>query len=235
MEKCKNGHFYNPATHSHCPYCPQPEGQNNNPNETVKTKQFDGNQGDKTEHFNTKNADPSKTDMFDKPENNHNKTQLFDNANETDVFTKDVKKTAIVNENKEQDWNKTYIGIDDDDDLPDGNQDKLRDNAPRAQRKLVGWLVSYTIDPLGIDFRLYEGKNVIGSAPDNEITVMGDKLVSSRHATILFRSNKFRLKDEFSTNGTFLNNEDIEDEVIALTDGDIIKVGATFFKFRSAL
>ena len=28
----------------------------------------------------------------------------------------------------------------------------------RENRKLAGWLVSYTLNPLGMDFRLYEGK-----------------------------------------------------------------------------
>jgi len=239
MKKCNNGHYYNPETHSFCPYCPQPEGQNANKssnNENIKTKPFEENQADKTELFG-KNGDPSKTDMFDGQKNNHNKTQIFDNdkgGNETEIFEKTNKNTAAFSENSEQDWNKTYIGFSDDDEAQNDALGAAKD-APRAQRKLVGWLVSYTIDPLGIDFRLYEGKNMIGSAPGNEITVLGDKLVSSKHATVLFRNGKCRLKDEFSTNGTFLNGSDLDDEVLNLSDGDIIKVGSTLLKYRSAL
>lgn len=238
MKKCNNGHYYNPETHSFCPYCPQPEGQNankNSNNENIKTKPFDANQSDKTQLLGEKNNNPLETSAFDQEKNNHNKTQIFDDnksAGETEIFEKTNKNTAAFSENNQQDWNKTYIGIDEED-VDEGFG--VQKEAPRAQRKLVGWLVSFTIDPLGIDFRLYEGKNMIGSAPGNEITVLGDKLVSSKHATVLFRNGKFRLKDEFSTNGTFLNGSDLDDEVLTLSDGDVIKVGSTLLKFRSAL
>ncbi len=238
MKKCVNGHFYNPDKHQNCPYCPQPEGDKH-----LETKAFDSNKDDdKTEMlgdnqdtgFNSGNDDAKKTELFDKQKNNHNKTQIFDDDdssdNKTDMFDKDKQSEP---KSKEQNWNKTFIGIDpDDDDDANPNAEKA---APRSKRKLVGWLVSFTIDELGIDFRLYEGKNTIGSAPGNEITITGDKIVSSKHATVLFRKNKFRLKDEFSTNGTFLNGEDLDDEVLVLNDGDIIKVGDTLLKFRSAL
>jgi len=229
MKKCNNGHYYNPEKNSYCPYCPQPEGQNNI--DSNKTKLQD-NKGDKTELLGGNSSNPLKTSAFEPQKNEHNKTQIFDNnGNETEIFDKSNKKSSDFAESNQQDWNKTYIGISEDETDDDFGAQK---EAPRAQRKLVGWLVSFTIDPLGIDFRLYEGKNMIGSAPGNEITILGDKLVSSKHATILFRNGKYRLKDEFSTNGTFLNGSDLDDEVLNLTDGDIIKVGSTLLKFRSA-
>ncbi len=105
--------------------------------------------------------------------------------------------------------------------------------APQAERKLAGWLVSYTINPFGVDFRLYEGRNLIGADPACDIVVPNDLAVSGRHLTILYRVDGFRFKDEFSTNGTFINGE-IRDEG-TLQDGDTIRVGSTTFKFRSAL
>lgn len=244
MKECKNGHYYNPDTHKYCPYCPQPDGEVED-NDAKKTDMFDGkNDADKTDMFDGQNEqdDAGKTDMFDnKNQNPHNKTQLFGEGDdsgtppETDMFDKNIPENKRDNNSgaNENNWNKTFIGVDpsDFDDPAPGVQKE----APRAQRKLVGWLVSYTIDDLGIDFRLYEGKNLIGSAPANEITIPNDKLVSSTHATILFRKNKFRLKDEFSTNGTYLNGEDLDDEVLVLNDGDVIRVGDTLLKFRSAL
>ena len=104
----------------------------------------------------------------------------------------------------------------------------------REARKLVGWLVSYTLDPLGVDFKLYEGRNIIGRDQDCSITV-GDSMVSSKHAVLLFRAGKYSITDSQSSHGTFVNDRDIELEPCYLSDGDIIQVGQTVFKFRSAL
>jgi len=116
--------------------------------------------------------------------------------------------------------------------IPD---DKTGEVVKRAKKKLVGWLVSYTIDEMGIDFRLYEGKNLIGSNPGCNITVLNDRSVSGEHATILFRGGVFMIKDEFSTNGTFVNDKMLINDTPTLVDGDIIKTGDTVFKFKSAL
>jgi pSer/pThr/pTyr-binding forkhead associated (FHA) protein len=99
-----------------------------------------------------------------------------------------------------------------------------------VNRKLVGWLVSFTMDPNGKDFRLYEGRNTIGSDPSNDIVVTGDPAVSSKHLTILYRMGKFKCKDEFSTNGTYVNEVFFEEG--DLTDGAIIRIGQTVFTFR---
>ncbi|MEO1652333.1 MAG: FHA domain-containing protein, partial [Bacteroidota bacterium] len=98
-------------------------------------------------------------------------------------------------------------------------------------RKLVGWLVSFTIDPLGADFKLYEGRNSIGADPGCDIVIRNDPAVSGRHLTILYRLGHFKFKDELSTNGTFIN--DIFEEEGNLKDGDMVKIGDTIFKFRS--
>lgn len=103
----------------------------------------------------------------------------------------------------------------------------------REARKIVGWLVSYTLDPLGVDFKLYEGRNIIGRDVDCNITV-NDKMVSSKHAVLLFRAGKYSITDSQSSHGTFVNNRDIELEPCYLSDGDIIQVGQTVFKFRTS-
>jgi len=99
-------------------------------------------------------------------------------------------------------------------------------------RKLIGWLVSFTIHPNGVDFRLYEGKNTIGTSPSCDI-VLQDPQVSTHHLTLLIRpgSNTVRFKDEFSTNGTFVNGVPTDEGT--LQDGDIIKIGNTELRFRS--
>lgn len=94
-------------------------------------------------------------------------------------------------------------------------------------RKLVGFLVSYDMDENGRAFKLYEGKNVVGSAPNCDIPVSTDASVSSKHLTILYRGNRFLFKDEFSTNGTFINGT-MENEGV-LKDRDVITVGKVRF------
>lgn len=105
---------------------------------------------------------------------------------------------------------------------------------PRFGRKLVGWLVTYSHDELGMDFKLYEGRNIIGRDVDCNITV-DDGRMSGKHAVLLFRANKYSLTDSQSSHGTFVNEEDIELEPRYLKDGDIIRMGKTIFKFRTSL
>lgn len=98
-------------------------------------------------------------------------------------------------------------------------------------RKLVGFLVSYTLNPQGKSFKLYEGKNLIGADPNCDIVISSDPGVSGKHITILYRSGKFRFKDEFSTNATFVNGAEIEEGY--LENQDIIKIGKTIFAFMA--
>ena len=103
----------------------------------------------------------------------------------------------------------------------------------RSASRLVGWLVTYSHDPNGADFRLFEGRNIIGREFSCGVCI-NDPKVSGQHAVLLYRNGKFRIKDNFSANGTIVNGEDIDDDSVVLHDGDIIKVGDTVFLFRTA-
>lgn len=105
-----------------------------------------------------------------------------------------------------------------------------------STRKLVGWLVSYTLDENGIDFKLFEGKNNLGRGTNNDIKIFNDSQLSSHHATILFRSGSFFVKDEMSANPSFLNGEEIPPaSAKQLNDGDKLKFGNNEYIFRKAL
>jgi hypothetical protein len=107
------------------------------------------------------------------------------------------------------------------------------ENRPEPQeRRLTGWLVTFDRQPLGQDFRLREGRNTIGTAPDCEVRIEGDPNISGRHLTILFRLGEVLFRDELSTNGTFIN-EELRNEG-RLQDGDVIRTGTTRFLFRTA-
>jgi FHA domain len=106
----------------------------------------------------------------------------------------------------------------------------------RATRKIVGWLISYTLDPMGIDYRLYEGNNTLGRNPGNDVTVAGDPSISGHHATLLFKKGRFYLKDEMAANGTFINDEEIEvGQPHEVADGDTLRFGNSVFKFKTPL
>lgn len=98
-------------------------------------------------------------------------------------------------------------------------------------RKLVGFLVTYNRNPLGKSYNIYEGKNFIGRDRSCDISVPEDNQMSGRHMSILYRNvdNKFKYRDEQSSNGTFVNKE-LSDEG-ELQNYDIIRLGGTIFIF----
>lgn len=124
---------------------------------------------------------------------------------------------------------------------PGGNMEKPAQDEPSAPapgapaadglRKLVGWLVTFDIQPTGLDFRLYVGKHRIGRSPKCDI-VINQPWISDEHCVILYRDGKFLLQDLVSVNGTFLNDEMVEDKAY-LNDNDIIRLGKTSFKLRT--
>lgn len=110
------------------------------------------------------------------------------------------------------------------------------DGAPQAGkvppgRKLVGFLVTYNRTPLGKAFPIYEGRNYVGRDASCDIAVTDDNQMSGRHMSILYRSvdNKFKFRDEQSSNGTFINKELLDEG--ELQNYDIVRVGSTLFIF----
>lgn len=158
-------------------------------------------------------------------QNDFNKTQIIQHL---DDKTKLMQEDKTTSQTGKPDFNKTAIFS--------GNieeKQQVKQVQPQGTgRKLVGWLVSFTLDPLGQDFKLREGRNIIGSDSACDI-VVSDGQVSGKHLTILYRMGDFKFKDELSTNGTFVNDEFVEEG--NLKDGDVIRIGQTVFKFRSAL
>jgi len=92
----------------------------------------------------------------------------------------------------------------------------------KFRRKLVGWLVTYSLDKYGKSYELYEGKNQIGRKEGNDI-VINEQIISEPHALILYKNGKFYIKDLGSTNGTEVNGKEVEPDVsVELKDGDKI-------------
>jgi len=212
FKKCPNGHRYQGET---CPYCKT--GKNVGVSTSLKT------------------------DVY--PDGSEEHTQLLSKAQDygsdesrTTVImgqrTTDVGGIGVIN--VVQQPNQTVFGEETEIEvLPDGK--KIEIKVERSSRKLVGWLVTYSFDAMGVDYKLKEGRNTIGRDVNCNITV-NDSQMTGKHATILFQDGVFFLKDEFSTHGTFVNDVKMRpDSSQEINDGDKIRLGKTDFKFRIAL
>ena len=83
---------------------------------------------------------------------------------------------------------------------------------------------------LGKRFSLDEGVMRIGRGMENDVVLHSDS-VSRRHARVEVRAGSYHLVDTHSTNGTYVNDELVDDK--ALGRGDQIKIGDTILKFLS--
>ncbi len=210
LQRCSNGHYY-PKDVRYCPYCPSTRKNKATGNTTSSD---DMNQGNPNADV---GADPYKTQSnLGNPGSNRDPNETivpgFDDDDDDGIdLTKTYIKEVKVDESGEK-----------------------HEKKARKERRLVGWLISYTIDDMGVDFRLFEGRNTVGTNPQNSITITNDVSISNHHLTILFRKDIFKVKDELSSNGTIINDKNLEpDEVLELKDGDEIKLGDTILIFKT--
>jgi hypothetical protein len=101
----------------------------------------------------------------------------------------------------------------------------------KRKAPVVGWFVAITGDQKGEDFRIHDGQNVIGSAPDADIHLR-DTAVSGKHASLRYKDQKFFLTDLDSSNGTFLNDGPNPIAREELKDNDIVRIGEVSLKFK---
>lgn len=102
---------------------------------------------------------------------------------------------------------------------------KIRDQAVSQAAALV---VIHGED-LGRKYDLGDGDLVVGRSSKCDVEVDQDS-VSRNHARVLHDGSRVMVKDLGSTNGTFVNDEQIDGEH-RLRNGDLIKIGRTIFKF----
>jgi two-component system, cell cycle response regulator len=94
-------------------------------------------------------------------------------------------------------------------------------------------VVIYTAEPglLGKRFVLDKSPTRVGRGADSQIVLEGDS-VSRRHAHLERRTGAWYVVDDGSTNGTYVNEEQIPREQL-LNNGDRIKIGPSILKFLS--
>ncbi|MBR6843526.1 MAG: FHA domain-containing protein [Bacteroidales bacterium] len=217
-KQCPNGHYYQG---DHCPYC-KSGGNASGSATSMKTEVFGINDSQQ----------PTETmPGYGAPASGGEKTTMVDGGT---IIGGPGARPAAPSGSAAPMSGRTVFGDEDEvESVPTPNGGERVQRVYREARKIVGWLVSYTLDPLGVDFKLYEGRNIIGRDMDCNITV-NDNMVSSKHAVLLFRAGKYSITDSQSSHGTFVNDEDIELEPRYIKDGDIIKIGKTLFKFRTS-
>jgi hypothetical protein len=93
------------------------------------------------------------------------------------------------------------------------------------------WLVAMRGGGLdaGERFDLFGGLS-IGRSTDADVRIE-DRFASQLHARIYSRRNNYFIEDLGSTNGTFLNGEQMNGEA-RLSDLDLIRIGDTEFRFE---
>jgi hypothetical protein len=96
---------------------------------------------------------------------------------------------------------------------------------------VVGWLVAMNGSQKGQDFRIRDGQNILGSAPDADVQ-LNDPTVSGKHASLRYKEGKFYLVDLDSSNGTYLNDGTTSIAREELKDNDTIRAGEMVLKFK---
>ena len=99
------------------------------------------------------------------------------------------------------------------------------------KRYVVAWLVGLSGASRGESFPVRMGRNVIGRDRRSDIVIQDDQ-ASSHHADLVFRpeEKRFILMDHNSTNGTYVNEQEIEPRR-DLAPKDVIRIGSQRFIF----
>lgn len=103
-------------------------------------------------------------------------------------------------------------------------------------RRLVGLLVSYSANPTGEVYKVYEGRTTIGRDRTCDIPFPNDSHMSAKHLLIQYVEAKgaFRAQeyDKGSANGSYVNGQVyVLGDIIDLKNNDVIVIGGTKFIF----
>jgi pSer/pThr/pTyr-binding forkhead associated (FHA) protein len=96
-------------------------------------------------------------------------------------------------------------------------------NAPRVDTLLVRPLPGTNGGKVR-EFELDGHTIAIGRSPTCDVVLQDDQLVSRRHALLRSNGSEYTIVDLGSSNGTFINEEEIHEET-TLRDGDMIAIG----------
>ena len=106
---------------------------------------------------------------------------------------------------------------------------------PEGARYTVGWLVGLEGPARGESFTVRMGRNTIGRDRKSDVYI-NDEQASGHHADLVYRPDegRFILMDHNSTNGTYVNDVELEPRR-DLADRDVVTIGRHKFVFVSLL
>ena len=84
----------------------------------------------------------------------------------------------------------------------------------------------------GRTVELHSGETLVGREEGLPLSLAGESTVSRRHASIQFDGGVARVKDLGSTNGTFVNGNRLQNEVV-LQIGDVVQFGSVRFRYEA--
>jgi hypothetical protein len=102
-----------------------------------------------------------------------------------------------------------------------------KDEEPVA---MLGWLVIVEGDDLWKDFKITKRRMTMGRASDCDI-VLDHSEVSMKHASFKLLPDGLYLTDLDSTNGTFVNDQEVDKQ--KLMDNDTVRIGPVTMKFKA--
>ncbi len=100
---------------------------------------------------------------------------------------------------------------------------------PPLAQEAVAWLVATAQEKRGQVLRIDRPRTTVGAGDSCEL-VIDEPHVSGRHATLRFAEGRFALTDLGSSNGTWVNDEEIDER--ELSDGDRIRFGSSEWIFK---
>ena len=128
-------------------------------------------------------------------------------------------------------WDVDYVDEDGYvDDAPVGGGEQRRKKRRRKPKIPNAFLLDLDND---IRYDLFEGGTVIGRGRDSDV-LLTDPAVSRRHALIKDYYGNFKITDQGSAYGTYLNRKKVRGERV-LQNGDVITVGDTDLEFISSI
>ena len=119
--------------------------------------------------------------------------------------------------------------------LPPARADRHEAQAVPAgapQGRLVAVLAAPDLGTGGTVFPVRAGRTTIGADRASDVSLAADTEVSREHAVILHRNGAFHLADRLSTNGTWVNGQEVPaNGTVPLRDRDRIRCGRTELLF----
>lgn len=102
-----------------------------------------------------------------------------------------------------------------------------REEEPTA---LLGWLVVVDGEQKWRDFKITKKKTTIGRSHECDL-VLEQNQVSGKHASLRLLDDGLYLTDLDSSNGTFVNGEEVVNQ--RLLDNELIRIGEVTLKFKA--